>query len=278
MGDQFTIKFWGVRGTMPTPGTRTLKYGGNTSCVQMTCGDRQLIFDAGTGLYPLGEALKAREVDIFLSHTHIDHIMGLPFFSGAYDAAYTIRIWAGHLLPEHTIQQVIGGLMSPPVFPLTLADLRSQLQFYDFTAGEDIRHAVMTDAAITIRTLPLNHPDRATAYRVEYAGHAACYVTDVEHRTHELDEKLVAFIRGADVLIYDSTFDDESFGRFVGWGHSTWQHAVRLGEAAEVKHVVLFHHDPGMDDEALDKRQALLAAMKPESYVAYEGLTLVLKA
>ena len=274
MKQDFTITFWGVRGTVPTPGLRTLKYGGNTSCVQMTCGGRELIFDAGTGLYPLGEALKTSDVDIFLSHTHIDHIMGFPFFSGAYDAEFSVRVWAGHLLPERTIKGVMGTVMQPPIFPLTLDYLRCDLGFHDFTAGEEIRHEGLTKDGIVIHTLPLNHPDRATAYRVEYEGHAACYVTDVERRDEASDAVLQAFLQGADVMIYDSTFDDKDIARFKGWGHSTWQHAVRLGQAAGVKHVVLFHHDPGMSDEALDERQELLDAMKPESFVAYEGLTI----
>lgn len=274
MGQGFTITFWGVRGTVPTPGLRTLKYGGNTSCVQMNCGGRELIFDAGTGLYPLGEALETQAVDIFLSHTHIDHIMGFPFFSGAYDPGFSVRVWAGHLQPERTIREVMGTLMQPPIFPLTLDSLRCKLSFHDFMAGEAIRHEALAEAGIVIRTLPLNHPDRATAYRVEYGGHAACYVTDVEHRDGALDAALLDFVREADALIYDSTFDDKDFKRFAGWGHSTWQHAVRLGEAAKVRRVVLFHHDPGMSDEKLDERQGLLDAMKADSYVAYEGLTM----
>lgn len=276
VGGDFKITFWGVRGTVPTPGRQTLKYGGHTSCVQMNCGGRELIFDAGTGLYPLGENLKTEDVDIFLSHTHIDHILGFPFFSGVYDKGFTVRVWAGHLKPERSIREVMASLMQPPLFPLTLADLRAKLSFHDFQAGEDIQHEALQKSGIHIQTLALNHPDRATAYRVNYGGHSACYVTDVEHRDSVLDEQLVAFLRGADVLIYDSTFDDKDFKRFVGWGHSTWQHAARLGTAAGVKHVVLFHHDPGMTDEKLDERLLLLNQMKPDSYIAYEGLTLTI--
>ncbi len=277
MGEkQFSLTFWGVRGTVPTPARRTLKYGGNTSCVQMTCGSRVLVFDAGTGLYPLGEQLRTKEVDIFLSHTHIDHIIGFPFFSGAWDAGFTVRLWAGHLQPEHTIREIMARLMQPPIFPLTLDDLKSHLTFHDFMAGEELYHDVWAGEGIRIRTLPLKHPDRATAYRVDYGGCAACYVTDVEHHDNELDAALTEFIRDADALIYDSTFDDNDFQRFKGWGHSTWQHAARLGKAANVKHVVLFHHDPGMSDEKLDERLALLNKLKPESFIAMEGQTITL--
>jgi phosphoribosyl 1,2-cyclic phosphodiesterase len=276
MPDRFTITFWGVRGTVPTPGKRTLRYGGNTSCVQFSCGARELIFDAGTGIYPLGEQLTGKEADLFLSHTHIDHIVGFPFFSGAYDPECTLRVWAGHLAPEERIRDVLARLMHPPIFPLTLDFLSSRLSFHDFTAGNDLDAPHLAASGIRIRTHLLNHPDRATAYRVEYAGKSACYVTDVEHVPGQVDAELVAFLRGADVVIYDSTFDDAHFARFKGWGHSTWQQALRLGDAAQAGKVVLFHHDPGMDDDALDARQATLTKLRPGSLVAAEGMRIQL--
>ncbi len=273
----FTVTFWGVRGTVPTPGAHTVRYGGHTSCVEVKCGDRVLIFDAGTGLYPLGEALETSEVDILLSHTHIDHIIGFPFFSGAYNPNYTVRVWAGHLKPNYTLREVMARLMHPPLFPLTLDDLKSNLSFHDFEAGETLQADHLAQAGIRIETFALNHPDRATAYRVYYQEHSVCYVTDVEHHDTQLNDSLCDFLNGTDVLIYDSTFDDKDFERFIGWGHSTWQHAVRLGEAAQVGKVVLFHHDPGMTDEKLQERQVLLEQMRPGSCAASEGLTLILQ-
>lgn len=270
-----SLTFWGVRGTVPTPGTHNLRYGGNTSCVELRCGGKAFIFDAGTGLYPCGEQLESNDIDILLSHTHIDHIMGFPFFSGAYNPDCTLRIWAGHLLPELKLRDVLSRLMSPPIFPLTLDDLKAKIEYIDFMAGETLAHESFKKAGAVVKTLPLMHPDRATAYRVEYAGHAVCYVTDVEHRDDRLDAKLVEFIRGADFFIYDSTFDDERFARFKGWGHSTWQHAVRLGNEADVGTVVLFHHDPGASDDDLDKRMRKLKTMSSNAIIAREGITIV---
>lgn len=276
----FDVSFWGVRGTIPTPDTRHMRYGGHTSCVSMRCGERVLVFDMGTGLYPMGESVEdVPELDIFLSHTHLDHIMGFPFFSPAYRAEKTLRLYAGHLKGEgRTLRDTLSTMMSPPIFPLTLDFLKAKVSYLDFDAGQDPPCPHLVKAGIRVTTLPLSHPDRATAYRVDYTGHSACYVTDVEHLQDGLDKALVKFIKGADVFIYDSTFDDRDFSRFKGWGHSTWQQAVRLADAANVKQLVLFHHDPGNTDDILDARAKELEGLRPggSGIIAREGLTLTL--
>ena len=274
--DHFTVKFWGVRGTITTPGTRTIRYGGNTSCVEITCGERTIICDMGTGLYPLGEQPHLQDFDILLSHTHIDHILGFPFFSPAYKEGNKLRLWAGHLAPEMTLRDTMARLMSPPLFPLTLDFLSADIQYNDFQAGENVPSQPLIDAGVTIRTLPLHHPDRATAYRIEYQGKSVCYVTDVEHRNDELDSALIDFIRDSNVFIYDSTFDDANFAKFEGWGHSTWQHGARLADAANVETYTPFHHDPGMDDDALDARLEQLLLTRPHDRMAREGLVIQL--
>lgn len=273
----FDITFWGARGTMPTPSPANARYGGHTSCVQMRCGDAQLIFDAGSGLYPLGEDETLRDMDLFLSHTHIDHLLGFPFFSPAFRQGAQIRLWAGHLLQGgHTLRSVMDRLISPPLFPLTLDDFPASLSFHDFNAGEEIAAAHLSAKGIRIRTLALNHPDCATAYRVEYAGKSACYITDVEHVRGGLDTALLGFMQHADVVIYDCTFDDADFDRFVGWGHSTWQQAARLCDAAQVGQLAVFHHDPARSDDQLDALGEALNAMRPNDVIAREGLTLKL--
>lgn len=273
----FSIRFWGVRGTMPTPGAACLRYGGQTSCVEMRCGKRRLIFDAGSGLYPLGEDETLRDIDLFLSHTHIDHIIGFPFFSPAYREDARIRLWAGHLLAEGlNLRDVFARLMSPPIFPLTLDFLRADIAWHDFHAGQRIDAPHLAQAGIEVLTLPLNHPDRATGYRVNYDGKSACYITDIEHLQDGLDRQLIAFIEGCDLLIYDSTFDDRDFDRFVGWGHSTWQEAVRLADAANVKQLALFHHDPGRSDAQLDARLEELRTLRPNDLIAQEGVVVKL--
>lgn len=274
MPDSFFIKFWGVRGTIPVPGESTLKYGGNTACVEVQCGDRQIIFDAGTGLYLLGLQTNFTHTDILLSHTHLDHIQGFPFFKPLHQKAASVGLWAGHLLPEGNVSQVVSHIMQSPVFPLTLKDMVSQINFHDFTAGETLKDEAFSKAGITIHTLPLNHPDRATGYRLEYQGKSVCYITDVEHRDAVLDEALLGFIKGTDIFIYDCTFDDRDYPNYKGWGHSTWQHGVRLANAAGVKEFVAFHHDPEKNDEALDKQAGELQALRPSARIAKEGLVM----
>ncbi|MFO1242415.1 MAG: MBL fold metallo-hydrolase [Rickettsiales bacterium] len=270
---QFSVTFYGVRGTMPMASRSHLGVGGNTSCVGVMCGKRQLVFDAGSGLFPLGEQTAAKDIDIFLSHTHIDHILGVPFFSPAFNENSTIRFWAGHLLPDYRLVDVLSRIVSPPIFPLTFADFKADLSFHDFMAGEPVPAVHLKQDGIRVSTLPLFHPDRATAYRVDFEGKSVCYVTDVEHCNDEFDQNLVNFIRNSDLFIYDSTFDDAAFAKYAGWGHSTWQHAIRLGEKAKVKQVALFHHDPGADDALLNQRENVAKTMRSGTFIAREGMT-----
>ncbi len=263
------ITFWGVRGTIAVSSPTQRKYGGNTSCVEVRAGGKLLILDAGSGIYPLGHHCRDAEMDILLSHTHLDHIMGLPFFPPAFDKNRKIRLWAGHLAPEHKITDVIDQLMSPPLLPHTRATFAAQMEYRDFKAGE-----TLDISGVQVQTLPLNHPDRATGYRITAGGKSMCYITDIEHKPGTLDDKLVEFIRGADCMIYDSTFCDEDFAKYTGWGHSTWQQAVRLQQAAKVGTLALFHHDPAADDEKLDARAELFSHAGGKVLLAREGLKL----
>lgn len=276
MSDAFSLTFWGVRGTVPRSDPSIMRYGGNTSCVEVFCKGRQIIFDAGTGLYQLGQKHRSGEVnvDILLSHTHLDHIQGFPFFAPLYNQKANIALWAGHLLPYMTVETVMSHLMQSPVFPLTLCDVHSRVEFNDFQAGQCIFNDGMAKVGINIKTLPLFHPDQATGYRLECDGKSICYITDVEHVVGECNAALIEFIRDADIFIYDSTYDDDEFSRYIGWGHSTWQHGVRLAEGANVKKFVAFHHDPMASDDILDKRAEILEKMRPGSIIAKEGLTI----
>jgi phosphoribosyl 1,2-cyclic phosphodiesterase len=269
----FSVKFWGVRGSIPTPGPSTVKYGGNTSCIEMRCGGRILIFDAGSGLRELGIALAKGEpldADLFLSHTHYDHLVGLPFFCSAFEPRNKLRIWAGHLKPERTIEEVLRAFMADPLFPVPLDIFGAQVTFHDFVAGETLSPC----PGVTLRTVALNHPNRATGYRVEFAGKSACYVTDTEHVPGKHDGAVLKLIADTDLLIYDATYTDEEYPRFQGWGHSTWEEAVRLAKAARVKTLALFHHEPSHDDAVLDEIGAKAAREFPGAIIAREGATL----
>lgn len=270
----FWLKFWGVRGSVACPGETMIEYGGNTSCIEVHCGEYNLIFDAGTGLKGLGDSLppgKQLNYDIFFSHTHMDHINGFPFFKPAFSPATRLKLWAGHLKPNgNSIEQITRNLMDQPFFPITVDLLAATLIFNDFTAGEPIE--ISKD--IFLHTAPLNHPGGATGYRINYAGRSICYVTDTEHVPGKPDQNILKLIEGADVLIYDSTFTDKEFPEFVGWGHSTWQEGVRLAEQAGVKTFVVFHHDPSHTDDKMRVIEADLKAARPGSVVAKEGMVL----
>jgi len=272
----FTVRFWGVRGSIPCPGPETVRYGGNTACVEMRCGDRLLIFDGGSGLRPLGNALMRNgqrlHFDLFYSHTHLDHIVGVPFFAPCYQAHSDIRFWAGHLKPDSGIEEVLRKMMQAPLFPVPLDIFAAKTKFRDFAAGEELH----PHPGITIRTGPLNHPGGATGYRVEYGGKAAAYIADTEHRPGHPDQNVLRLVDRADLMIYDATYTDEEYPSHHDWGHSTWQEAVRLAEAAQVKTLAIFHHDPDHDDAFMDRVAAEAAAMRPGTIVAREGLVVSL--
>lgn len=276
MADQsdFSVRFWGVRGTVPCPGPDTVVYGGNTSCIEITCGQHRLIFDAGTGLRALGASLVGQEglrAHIFLTHTHIDHIMGFPFFRPAYNPNNCFDIWSGHLTSRQGgLQAVLATLMSGPLFPVPIDIMHACMGFHDFEAGDRLDHV----PDVVIETASLNHPQGATGYRVNYAGKSICYVTDTEHREGQLDENILKLIQGSDMVIYDSTYTDEEYQRFRGWGHSTWQEGAKLCEAAGAKALVAFHHDPEHDDAFMAGVDRELKRRRPGSLVAKEGMVL----
>ena len=272
--NKFLVTFWGVRGSIACPSEDRLKYGGNTSCVEVTCGEFNLIFDAGTGIKNLGDKIAGKELnyDIFMSHTHIDHIQGFPFFKPAYSANSRLKMWAGHLKPRgRSLKDVMGSVMDSPLFPISVDVLESTIIWNDFEAGETFE---LSDE-VTLKTAPLNHPEGATGYRVEYDGKSICYVTDTEHTPGKPDENILALIKDADLVIYDSTYTDGEYPSYTGWGHSTWQEGVRLCDAANVKQLAVFHHDPSHTDNFMDGVAESLQKMRPDgAIVAREGMTL----
>jgi phosphoribosyl 1,2-cyclic phosphodiesterase len=269
---ELLVRFWGVRGSVACPGPATARYGGNTACVEVRCGERLIIFDAGSGLRPLGLALSGRTVDadLFLTHCHLDHVWGLPFFEPCYAPSTRLRLWAGNLLPDFTLRQTLGRLMGEPLFPLGPDLFRAQIEFRDFRCGETLQ----PHSGVTLHTASLNHPNGATGYRIEHAGRAVAYITDTEHAPGTLDDNVVALARNVDLMIYDSTYTDEEYPAHAGRGHSTWQQGIRLAESARAKRLAIFHHDPSHDDAALDRIACKAQAARPGTIVASEGLTL----
>jgi phosphoribosyl 1,2-cyclic phosphodiesterase len=268
----FSVRFWGVRGSIACPGPRTARYGGNTSSLEVRCGERMLLFDAGTGIRYLGRALEGMrlDADIYFTHTHFDHVCGLPFFGPLFHPHNRFRLWAGHLSGAMTLKRVLAEFMMSPLFPVPPEVFRSTLEYRDFNAGETLSGG----DGVSLRTAPLNHPDGATGYRVEFDGRSFCYVTDTEHVPGSLDRSVLRLIQGADLVVYDSMYTDDEYRRYVGWGHSTWQEGVRLCKEAGVKRLAVFHHDPEHDDDMLDGVAREVERLMPGSVVAHEGLVL----
>lgn len=249
-GSSLQIRFWGVRGSIACGGPDYVRYGGNTSCVEADIPGLTLIFDAGTGLRGLGEKLQrqgCKDIQLFLSHTHFDHVCGFPFFAPAYDPSVRLTVWSGHLGEAGATQAVMAKLMEAPLFPVDPGIFKAQIAYRDFQAGETITLSAQT----SVRTAALNHPNGATGYRLNHAGAVCVYASDLEHQGPEPDEALLALSETADLLIYDATYTDEAYGAHKGWGHSTWQEGVKLAHAARARTLALYHHDPSHTDPVL---------------------------
>ena len=269
----FSARFWGVRGSIACPGADHVIYGGNTPCVEIRCGSRLLVFDAGTGLRNLDKSIAEdgiTDVDLFLSHTHVDHIVGFPFFSFAFKPENTLRVWSGHLEGGLTTENVLRQFMVAPLFPVPVDIFAADVSYHDFRAGDTLTPA----DNVTLRTTMLNHPQNSTGYRVEFGGKSICYVTDTEHFEDGPDQNILGLIDGADIVIYDSMFTDAEYPDYKEWGHSTWQEGARLCAAANVGTFVIFHHLPERTDEELDGIAAAVDEMRPGSLVAREGMIL----
>jgi phosphoribosyl 1,2-cyclic phosphodiesterase len=265
------VRFWGVRGSIACPGPETMRYGGNTPCIEVRCGKHVLIFDAGTGLRALGNLLikdkKCRDIDIFLTHCHLDHVTGLPFFAPFFANDHRVRMWAGNLLPADNVEQVMRKLMSSPLFPVQVEIFKAAIEFHDFHSSDILRPY----DDVVLKTAPLDHPDGASGYRLEYGGRAFALLSDTEGFPGKFDRELVSLARGADLIIYDATYTETEIATRSGWGHSTWERGVRLANEAGAKQLCLFHHDPSHDDDFMDALAAEANDARPGTITAREG-------
>ena len=267
-----SLRFWGVRGSIACPSSSHVRYGGNTSCLEVCAGDQALILDAGTGIRGLGHSFMDRGVTsahLLLTHSHWDHINGFPFFAPGFKKGYDFHVMAGHL-EEGSIRDVLAGQMMQPTFPVPLEAMQATLGFDDFRAGDSFK----IGPDVQIKTARLNHPNGATGYRIEHGGKSICYITDTEHVPGAPDQNILGLIEGSDLVIYDSTYTEEEFPEKVGWGHSTWEEAVRLCRAADVKKLAIFHHDPEHDDAFMDDIGQKARQVWEGAMVAKEGMKL----
>jgi phosphoribosyl 1,2-cyclic phosphodiesterase len=250
-GTQVRIKFWGVRGSTPTPQIENLKFGGNTSCLEVRNGANEcVIFDAGSGIRALGQTLMQEaagapiDAKIFLTHFHWDHIQGIPFFAPLYGPQNHISFLSGST--GRPLQETLEGQMAKPYFPIDFGQVAAKRDFQQIETGGSIKVG-----DLTIRPFPLNHPQGASGYRIECKGVVIVYATDYEHGVSESDAVLCEHAQNANILICDAQYTPAEYETHRGWGHSTWQNAVLLAREARAEHLMLFHHDPSHDDQAM---------------------------
>jgi phosphoribosyl 1,2-cyclic phosphodiesterase len=267
---RFQVKLWGTRGSLPVSGPDFRKFGGNTICIEMRCGDNVLLFDAGTGLPPAGKALMAegqRDFMLFFSHWHYDHVIGLPFFVPLYDSSARLSIWSGHMSAQMTTAQMMDEFMRKPFFPIGPEMCRCCVTPHDFAAGD-----VLTPRpGVTMRTGLLNHPGGSVGYRVEFGGRTVALITDTEHDPGTLDPAVLALIEGADLVLYDASFEDDELRVFKGFGHSSWQQGIRLAQAAGVRSLGFIHHAKWRTDTQLSKIERMAQKQLPGAFCGRDG-------
>jgi phosphoribosyl 1,2-cyclic phosphodiesterase len=294
----FAVKFWGVRGSIPTPGRETARYGGNTSCIEVRLDSNLLIFDCGTGIRLLGEALLNEKfnqrIDILVTHTHWDHIQGFPFFAPIFIPGSAIHVW-GPFQDQKSFGAVMALQMSYSYFPVKSLELASGPVYHDIGEGQ---HDIGT---ANVKSLMFNHSVFNLGYRIDAEGKSMAYTGDhepyydivygeskdpenfreqeeIQRRVGEMNHRAVEFVRGVDLLIADAQYTDQEFEKKRGWGHSTFNQTVKLAIDAGVKRLVLFHHDPARSDRELMEIERTIRksvqerGAKLKVYAAREGM------
>lgn len=297
------IKFWGTRGSIAVPGSETFRFGGNTTCVEVRADGEMIVLDAGSGIRPLGVALQkefqARSINlsVLITHAHWDHIQGFPFFKPAYDPNNQIRIF-GFDGAGATFREIMTEPMRSPFFPIAMRELSGKI---DISRLSEMRFSL---GKVQVRAIFVNHPGVCAGYRLFTSAGSIAFLPD--HEPYEFflhsargnkmspeqskktaadgHEALVQFVHGSDILILDAQYTDEEYQRHIGWGHSSVSSAVALALDAEVHKLLLFHHDPGHDDQIVDKMLESARALVAKSgkllevEAAQEGAEILLEA
>ena len=266
-----SIKFWGVRGSVPTPGAATAFYGGNTPCIEILAGQQRFIFDGGTGLRMLGEALcqvpRPVEGHLFFTHTQWDRIQGFPFFLPAFEPGNHFHIYGGTAANGASIKQRLTTQMLKPGFALPLQTMKATLTFHDITPGSTVNIG-----NTTVESIGLNTQTNALGYRLSYQGKSVVYATDTDHR--QLDDNLLFLAHQADLLIYDGTYVDLSDHMGLQPSPQPWQAAIQLAQTAQVKQLAMIHYGPRQTDTMLSTLAHQLKTVTPPVSLAHEGMVI----
>ncbi len=269
------VAFWGVRGSIPTPGAETVRVGGNTPCLEVRTPDGDLlILDAGTGIRSLGLAMEHGNADriighIFLSHTHWDHIQGLPFFAPARRRGNRFTV-LGEKRVDERLERVLAGQYMDTYLPFSLREMEADLLIKEVRDGE----TVVLGEHTLVEARRLDHPGGVFAYRISWKNKALVYATDLRHPPQGLDNRLIRLAQGADLLIHDAHFAPEEAHRYPNWGHSSWLQAVQAGLAAQVTGLALFHYNPTASDEILEEIEQEAKSRLPCTFLSREGMVL----
>lgn len=272
---EFTVRFWGVRGSIPTPGMETVRYGGNTVCVEVKVAGKRLIFDGGTGLRVLGKHLTQEmpvQAHLFFTHTHWDRIQGFPFFVPAFIENNSFDIYGAVGQNGASIKQRLCDQMLRPNFPVPLQVMRSNLRFHDISPG-----SVITLDDVVVETISLHRPNRSLGYRITWNDRSVVYATDTEHPAGQIDAGLLYLAHEADLLIYDAAYADQAYYTpedLVSQQTASWYAGIEVAIAAQVKQIVLFHHDPAHEDDFLDQVEAEVQSSFSNVQLAREGMVL----
>ncbi len=304
------VKFWGVRGSIPCPGAKTMKYGGNTACIELRFPEvnRHIIIDAGSGIRDLANYMLANDLpngpistEIYLSHTHWDHIMGFPFFVPMYIPGTTIKVYGPVTYEDEPLEAVVGGQMKYRYFPVNMGELSSKIEYRRLK--EDPR--IDLGDGIILSTTIINHPITALGYRFSFRGAVFCsaydtepfrnlFVTDSndpsydelmahegEEAAREQNQVLENFFQGADLLVHDAQYTRQEYEKGkIGWGHSPIEEAIAAAHRAGVKQLALFHHDPERSDDQLDEMAKIYCTREgtesPRIFFAREGQEIIL--
>ncbi len=270
------ITFWGTRGTLPVAGAPFSRTGGNTNCIEITCGHHTIIIDAGTGIRELGSKLVAnkpnQKIHLLLTHAHYDHVEGIPFFAPFFLEDSNVDIICGKLEGAKDTSHLIKNLMNRPFFPVGPEVFSANMEY--ITLEENAEFNISDD--IKIITAPLNHPGGATGYRIEYSGKSFACITDTEHVVGKHDENVLRLIDNIDLFSYDCSLLDKEMDDFQGYGHSTFEEGIRLANIAKAKSLLGTHHMPFRNDDDLDQIEKAMMKQNPNYKVAREGYNIKL--